>query len=376
MSRTSRGSRDGDGQAGHGRAAPSRRPTLADVAQRARVSTGSASLALNGRAGVSEDTRRRVLESAEQLGWTPNNAARTLSANRSDAIGLVLARPARLLSVEPFYMELIAGIETVLAEKDLALLLKVVPDPGGDTEISTYRAWAASRQVDGVIITDVRCDDTRLPILAGLGLPAVVLGSTPDVARVPAVATVWSDDVATMGSAMRYLVGLGHRRLARVSGPVTFAHCATRTAAFLQFATDLDLPAPKVVVGDLSGEDGARLTRQLLLAPEPPTAIMYENDVMAVAAIGAAQGVGVDVPAELSILAGSDSALCDLTHPTVSAVRRDVATAGRKVARVLLAAIDGAEPTGHLVEPAELVPRGSTAPALPGTGRPSARDRL
>src|SRR5690349_10900461 len=218
------------------RAAGRRRPTLADIAKRAGVSKGAASFALNGRAGVSEDTRRRVLEIAEQLGWMPNNAARTLSANRSDAVGLVLARPARLLSLEPFYMELLAGIETVLAERDLALLLKVVPDPGDETEIATYRAWSTGRRVDGVIITDVRVDDPRLPVLAGLDLPAVVLGSTADVARDTAVSTVWTDDGAMMTTALRYLVGLGHRRLARVSGPPALAHCATRTAAFLRLA--------------------------------------------------------------------------------------------------------------------------------------------
>jgi DNA-binding LacI/PurR family transcriptional regulator len=345
------------------RAASRRRPTLADVAQRAGVSKGAASLALNGRAGVSEDTRRRVLDFAEQLGWVPNNAARTLSANRSDAIGLVLARPARLLSLEPFYMELLAGIETVLAERDLALLLKVVPDPGDETEIATYRAWSTGRRVDGVIITDVRVEDPRFPVLAGLGLPAVVLGSTTDVARDAVVSTVWTDDESTMTTALRYLVGLGHRRLARVSGPESLAHCATRTAAFLRLAADLGLPEPEIVVADFSGEDGARATRQLLLGPEPPTAIMYENDVMAVAAVGAAHGVGVSVPTDLSILALDDSALCSLTHPAVSAMHRHIGAIGSLVARVLLAAIEGAPPSSNPAPPADLTPRGSTAPA-------------
>jgi DNA-binding LacI/PurR family transcriptional regulator len=344
------------------RAAGRRRPTLADIAQRAGVSKGAASFALNGRTGVSEDTRRRVLDIAEQLGWKPNNAARTLSANRSDAIGLVLARPARLLSLEPFYMELIAGIETVLAERDLALLLKVVPDPGDEAEIATYRAWSAGRRVDGVIITDVRVDDPRLPVLAGLGLPAVVLGSTADVAR-DAGSAVWTDDGSMMTTALRYLAGLGHRRLARVSGPPALAHCVTRTTAFLRLAADLGLPEPQVVVADFSGEDGARATRQLLLGPEPPTAIIYENDVMAVAAVGAAHGVGVRVPTDLSILALDDSALCSLTHPAVSAMHRHIGATGSLVARVLLAAIDGAQPSSNLAPPADLVPRGSTEPA-------------
>ncbi|MFE9750987.1 LacI family DNA-binding transcriptional regulator [Saccharothrix saharensis] len=343
----------------------SRRTTLADVARQAGVSKGAASLALNGRTGVSEATRQRVLAVAEQLHWSPNNAARALSAARSDAIGLVLARPARLLSLEPFYMEFISGIEAVLATGSLALLLKVVPDD--ETETSTYRKWWTGRRVDGVIVTDVRLNDARLPLLAELRLPAVVLGSTPPVGDPAGVTTVWTDDLSAMGSALRYLVGLGHRRLARVAGPAVFAHCAARTAAFRSIAADLGLPAPTVVEADFSGEDGARLTRQLLLAAEPPTAIVYENDVMAVAAVGAAQAVGVRVPQDLSILAWDDSPLCSLTHPTVSAMHRDIPEIGRQVARLLLDAVGGAAPTSLLTAPAELVPRGSTGP--PGQPR-------
>ena len=341
-----------------------RRPTLADIAAKAGVSKGAASFALNGRRGVSEDTRRRVLTIAEQLGWIPNNAARALSANRSDAIGLVLARPARMLSVEPFYMELISGIEAVLAEASLALLLKVVPDPDGEAEIATYRKWSTGRRVDGVIITDVRVDDARLPVLAELGLPAVILGSAPAIGETAAATTVWTDDASSMGNVLRYLTGLGHRRLARVSGPRHLAHCAARTLAFRQQTTELGLPTPTVVEGDFSGDDGARLTRRLLLGPEPPTAILYENDVMAVAAVGAAQAVGFRVPRDLSILAWDDSALCSLTHPAVSAMRRDIPAVGRQVARLLLRAIEGAAPTSQVAEPAELMPRGSTAPPV------------
>ena len=347
---------------GGGAPVPRRRPTLADVAARAGVSKGAASFALNGRTGVSETTRRRVLDVAEQLGWSPNNAARALSADRSDAIGLVLARPARLLSLEPFYMELISGIEAVLATGSLALLLKVVPDQDDAAEIATYRKWSTGRRVDGVIITDVRVRDARLPVLAELGLPAVILGSTPAVAEATGATTVWTDDAAMMASALRYLAGLGHRRLARVSGPRTLAHCAARTAAFRQLAAELGLSEPTVVEADFSGEDGARLTRQLLLGAEPPTAILYENDVMAVAAVGAAQAVGVSVPRDLSILAWDDSALCSLTHPAVSALHRDIPGLGRQVARLLLEAIDGAEATSLQAPAGDLVPRGSTAP--------------
>ncbi|NLT56311.1 MAG: LacI family transcriptional regulator [Actinomycetales bacterium] len=344
------------------RSAPARRPTLADIARRAGVSKGAASHALNGRPGVSELTRQRVLAIAQQLGWSPNSAARALSVARSDAIGLVLARPARMLGLEPFYMEFISGIEAVLAEGSTSLLLKVVDAPGTGTEIDVYRRWWTGRRVDGVIVTDVRVHDRRLPLLSELGMPAVVLGSDPGFAGAPSTATVWTDDDTLVGTAVRYLVGLGHRRLARVSGPGELAHCASRTESFLRITAELGVPPPRVVEADFSGEDGARATRQLLLHDRPPTAIMYENDVMAVAAIGAAREAGISVPAEVSVLAWDDSPLCSLTHPTVSAVQRDIPGMGRQVARLLLDVVDGAAPRACLDSPGALVPRGSTAP--------------
>lgn len=103
-----------------------RRVTIADIALRAGVSKGAVSYALNGRPGISEVTRQRIRKIADDLGWYPNSAARALSGARAGACGLVLARPARTLAFEPFFMELIAGIETEL----LASLGRPHP-PGG-----------------------------------------------------------------------------------------------------------------------------------------------------------------------------------------------------------------------------------------------------
>ena len=102
--------------------------TIGDIAERAGVSKGAVSYALNDQPGVSDATRARVLAIAAEIGWSASHAARSLSTSRADAIGLVLARPARLLGIEPFYMEFISGIEEVLAPLGVALMLHVVPD--------------------------------------------------------------------------------------------------------------------------------------------------------------------------------------------------------------------------------------------------------
>src|SRR2546430_2675739 len=105
-----------------------KRPTIADIAKAAGVSKGAVSYALNGRPGVAESTRRRILEIAQGLGWAPSSAARALSDGRAGAIGLVIDRPARVLAVEPYFMQLVAGIEAAITGSPFALLLQVIDD--------------------------------------------------------------------------------------------------------------------------------------------------------------------------------------------------------------------------------------------------------
>lgn len=150
------------------------RPTIADIARRAGVSKVAVSYALNDRPGVSPTTRASIKAIAQEIGWRPNSAARALTHARADTVGLALSRPARMLGVEPFFMELISGIETELATRDCALLLQVVTDPVQELEM--YRRWWGEGRVDGVFLADVRSPDPRIEGVAELGMPAVVIG--------------------------------------------------------------------------------------------------------------------------------------------------------------------------------------------------------
>src|SRR5689334_19053067 len=105
-----------------------KRPTIADIAERAGVTKSTVSFALNGRPGVSDATRARILDIAHEMGWQPSRAARALSGGRAGVLGLVVDRPARTLGVEPFFMQLISGIEGELSSRDIALMLQVTED--------------------------------------------------------------------------------------------------------------------------------------------------------------------------------------------------------------------------------------------------------
>ncbi|MGW5878862.1 LacI family DNA-binding transcriptional regulator [Nocardiopsis terrae] len=337
-----------------------RRPTIMDIAKAAGVSKGAVSYALNGRPGVSEGTRKRILDIASDLGWAPSNPARALAAGgRVGAVGLVVDRPSRSLGIEPFFMQLVSGIETELSATGVDLLLQVTED--ADTELAVYRRWASERRVDGVVMVDLRVDDPRPAAVRGLGLPAVLLGGPGGAGDLPCL---YTDDSSSVREVVRYLAALGHRHVVQVSGPEEFAHTVDRGEAFREAADRAGLVGAYSVHSDYTGEAGARTTRRLLAAAERPTALVYDNDLMAVAGLGVAAEMGVDVPSQLSIVAWDDSALCRLVRPSLTAIGRDVVGHGRQVARMLGRLLEGEPVASQESSAGELHPRGSTGPLV------------
>ena len=299
-----------------------RQPTMADIAERAGVSRIAVSYALNDRPGVSAALRAEILRIAHELGYRANGSALALHGAAAGAFGLTLARPSAAVTIEVFRRQLITGIQRELSGRGYALALQFVDDR--DEEMAVHRRWAAEQRVDGVLLIDPGEDDPRLPELARLGLPAVVAGGTPGMGG------VWLTDTATMEVVTRYLTGLGHRRIARISGPAGMVHTAIRDEAFRRATAET-----VVVHGDYSPADGARLTRDLLAGDSAPTAIVYDNDIMAVAGLAAAQEAGVAVPSDLAIVAWEDSPMCRFVTPSLTVVDHDVAAFGAQAARLL-----------------------------------------
>ena len=334
-----------------------KRPTIIDVANRAGVTMGAVSSALNGQPGVSAATRERIVAIAAEMGFQPSSAARALSTGSAGAFGLVIGRPAPTLGFEPFYMQFVSGIQGEFSPGHIALLLAVAEDRA--TEIAAYKVWWAQRRVDGVLVVDLERHDPRIAVLKQLRLPAVVVGNPAASGPFPAV---WGDDAGSMHTLVRYLASLGHRRIARVSGISRYLYTQIRTDAFGEATRAAGVEAV-VAETDSTSKHGAEATRNLLQSDRPPTAIIYDNDLMAVAGLGQAQQMGREVPADLSILAWDDSVLCELVNPPLTAMHRDIAGLGAAAAHRLRALAAGEE-VGHFeAPPPVLLPRGSTAPS-------------
>ncbi|AEV83839.1 ABC transporter substrate-binding protein [Actinoplanes sp. SE50] len=270
-------------------------------------------------------------------------------------IGLVLTGSAAQVGVEPFFMELIAGMEEALAPAGATVLLLVVPDR--DAELATYRRWAQDHTVAAVVVVNLVHDDVRPDRVAALGLPAVLAGRHPGP-----YAKVVTDDAGAMTTAIAALTALGHRVIGRVSGPADLVHTAERTAAIRAAAAGRGVTV-RIAEGDYTAEGGVRALRSLLASAPPPTAIVFDNDVMAVAAEQELLRTGTRVPAQVSLLACDDSPLCELAVPPLSALSTDVHEHGLTLGRAVLDVLDGGAGRTHPGPAVSIRHRESTGPA-------------
>jgi DNA-binding LacI/PurR family transcriptional regulator len=335
------------------------RPTINDVATAAGVSKGAVSFALNGRPGISPDTRQRILEAADHLGWTPSSKARALSVNKALAVGLVIARPPEILRADAFFPAFIAGLETVLSASGHALLLQVAERD----DLAAYRRLAQEGRVDGVFVTDVHVGDERPALLEELDLPAVIIGPGLEEPRGLRQSALGVDDEPGVVAVVQHLLDLGHTRIAHVSGPQDVVHGRSRRHAWHETLAAAGLPDGPTVVADFSAESGARATAELLASAERPTAIVYANDLMAMAGLSLALSRGLSVPGDLSVTGYDDTEIAAHLQPSLTTVHTDVVAWGRAAATRLLQLIDRQEPTPADLPSARLVVRSSTGPA-------------
>ncbi len=341
-----------------------RRPTIADVARRVGVSKTLVSFVFNNRPGVAPETRERILATAKEMGWRPRPSARSLSIRRSFALGLVLRRDASVLTADSFFPAFIAGVETVLADEGQVLVLSVVPEA---TELGTYRTLASDHRVDGVFLTDLRRDDTRLPLLVELGLPAVTLGRPDSASDFPCVDL---DDRPGVEQTVEHLRALGHARIAYVAGDAAMLHGQRRRACFVAAMAAAGLSAPQVEDTDFSATEAALATDRLLQLSPRPTAIVYASDPMAVAGLGIIQARGLRCPDDISV-AGFDGAdIARHIYPALTTVVSDPVAWGRSAARTLLQLIADGRADDVQLPAAQLRIAQSTAPLTELGARP------
>ncbi len=307
--------------------------TIDDVARHAGVSPMTVSRVINGERNVREATRLRVTEAIRELGYAPNQAARSLASAQTLKIGLLYSNPSAAYLSE----FLLGGLDQCSRAGAQLVVEKCEPEVGETVAIE--RMLAAG--VDGVLLPPPLCDSAFVvDRLEAAGLPAVAVASGQPM---PSVSAIRIDDQAAAEAMTRHLIGLGHRRIAFVRGHPNQTASALRFKGYARAlkAHGLEIDDRLVAQGYFTYHSGLDAADQLLTLRHRPTAIFASNDDMAAAAIAVAHRQGLDVPRDLTIVGFDDTALASTVWPPLTTIRQPVAEMSREAVSVLVEAIRG-----------------------------------
>lgn len=311
------------------------RPTLEAVAARAGVSRATASRVVNGGDGVREPLVRRVRRAVEELGYVPNQAARSLVTRRHDAVAVVIAEPETRVFADPFFALQLRGISKELTAHDSQLVLLLTEGRDDHARVGRYLAGG---HVDGALVFSLHLDDPLPELIHGAGVPTV-FGGRPgwgDGTR-HAVSPVYvdSDNRGGAREAVRHLVGLGRTRVAHITGALDQTSAVDRLDGFRDVMADAD---PRFVVeGDFTPAGGERAMRELLRRCPDVDAVFAANDLTASGALRVLRERGRRVPEDVAVIGFDDMLpVAEQTDPPLTTVRQDIEEMGRLMARLLL----------------------------------------
>jgi len=329
-----------------------RRPTLADVAARAGVSTALVSIVMRGVAGASAATRERVLQAAREIGYRPDSRARLLRSNRTHLIGV------QFEIQEPFHTDLVERLYAAAEAAGYQLALSAVA--ASRSERQAVESLLGDR-CEALILLGPQAPATRLAELAAL-LPVVSVARRLRPA-VPGVQVIRTADDEGVRQAVDHLVALGHRDILHIDGGRA-PGAAERRRGYRTAMNDHGLADHvRILPGGPTEQEGATAARTILDAAPWPSAVLAFNDACATGLLGAFFRAGVSVPGEISVVGFDDSRVARLPHIDLTTVAQDIPRiAELAVAAVTVRPQSGEPRIGEDVVAPRLVVRGTTAP--------------
>jgi DNA-binding LacI/PurR family transcriptional regulator len=334
-------------------------PGIRDVARITGVSVATVSLALNSQPGVAEDTRRRILAAAAELGYRANPQAQALRRGRTTSYGLVIRNFSN-----PFFLEVLSGAEQAAGQAGATLLL-LDSQYSAERERTLVREMAVQRFAGLAIAPVGKGESVRLWQELRPGTPVVALNATVEGST--GISRVYPDNVAAVELPMRRLAELGHSRVAFVSAPRGLIADPDRLRHFRRLARELGIQ-PDVMHTPLTITDVRKAAGTLLARRDPPTAIITNSDYTALGIYQTARDLSLRIGPDISVIGHDDLPTSELLDPPLATIRLD----GREMGRALMARLVGGDEPSDYVAPVELVERASIqTPVNPGQHGPA-----
>jgi len=330
-------------------------PTLLDVARAAGVSTATVSRCLNKEASVAKETRARVMQAVEALGYTPNFNARAIAAKRSQTIGAIIPTMENAI-----FARGLQAFQEELHELGYNLLVSSSAYQP-DREAEQIKALV-SRGADGLLLIGYERDPEVYAYLERRKIPTVLAWAFSPDQDLPAVGF---DNRVAMAELAGKVIEMGHRRIAYISGTIAGNDRAKSRYDGVQdamLAAGLDPEELPMIERDYAIEAGAEAFESLMQAQDKPTVVMCGNDVLAAGALARARQMGLSVPDDVSITGFDDIELARILHPSLTTVHVPHRLMGRTAAQILIEMITGNTDDLTRELQVEIAMRGSLAP--------------
>jgi DNA-binding LacI/PurR family transcriptional regulator len=309
---------------------------------------------INGEQYVSAKARDAVHAAVRSLGYSPNQAARTLAGSRTNCIALVVSEQGSRVLSDPFFAGVLRGVHAELAGHRVQLVL-MMSQQDDEQDLIGYLSGG---HVDGALVVSLHGQDPLPQTLADAGLPIVVCGRPLGATSVPYVD---SDNFNGALEAARHLANTGRRRIATISGPKDMAVGMDRLSGWRRGLGEFGLAADLVAYGDFTPESGAAAMDELLSREPELDAVFVAADIMALGALQSLHAKGKRVPDDIAVVGFDDLALASTAVPPLTTVRQDVEQLGRTMTWRLLAELAGEENLPpSLLLPTSLVTRASS----------------
>jgi LacI family transcriptional regulator len=333
-----------------------KRDTIAEIAAKAGVSIPTVSRVLNNRPDVAPETRERIERLIEESGFVRNQVANALRKGSSGIVDLVVTD-----LTSPYITEIVRGVEEALERTELRLALSATKDSLQKEQRCLSKAISGS--TDGTILVVAQGQSKRLEELRRHNIPFVVVDHRGELGTdVPSVgATNWLGGCA----ATEYLISLGHRRIAIISGQANMRASRDRIAGYRAALEDAGIPVDPQLIrpGAFIQKTGYEQTCALLKLAQPPTAIFAGSDMQAMGVYSALRTHGLRVPDEMSVVGFDDVLPASIVTPTLTTVRQPLVEMGRVATTMLLRLIAGEPLDSMRVElTTTLIERESCAP--------------
>jgi LacI family transcriptional regulator len=325
------------------------------------LSISTVSRALNGYDDVSPETKQRVLKRAREIGYRPNPGARRLKSGKSSLVGVILpAATDGIRFVDSVVSSLLGGVEVELENGGYGLIATMQTRNDLQREAALYENFIQGGWVDALLLVRTRVVDARVELARKANLPFVTYGRTETSEP---YAWVDTDNEKAFYLATLRQIEFGHRRIALLNGPLEYTFALLREQGYVRALAKKRIPQDRLLMlnGDLTEASGYALCRSLLVAADPPTAIVCATDAMAIGAIAVCRERGIEVGRKISIVGYGNSSASAFSDPPLTTIDHAVFDNGRHIGQSLLRLIRGeAKPADiHYLEPVVLVPRKS-----------------